>query len=448
MSIGDLPFADQLDLDTVESADVVIVGGGAAGVAAAVGARQAAPNARIIILESEACLGGAMTHRGVAAYCGLYTIEDKPRQAIGSIWNDLKRRLLKVQGTTEDIVRHRGVFQMVEPECVKLVLDDVMADYNIEVLLHTPVVGAIRNSDNTVASVRIQERRGYRDISAKAFIDCSGDGDLAAHSGASVRLGNHGTINLGSLATRYGGLPHSLQPTATIWRNAIIAAKKKDPNLRKALPKDGSVLLRLPTSGDVITFMASAFYDPRTSAGITAAEVSGRKQAQMYLDILRKLPGHENMYIVSTGPNFGTRETLHINAVYQLVEDDLTSGRHFEDVIALGAWGMEFHDVNDRVWASTFKYIPNKVFDIPLRCLQSIDTPNLLAAGRCVDGDQYASSSVRVMGTALATGQAAGVAAGMMVLKGLDRWAVVDVQNCLRENGAFLRNEDLPIVNV
>jgi glycine/D-amino acid oxidase-like deaminating enzyme len=125
MSIEDLPPPNQEDLDKTESFDVIIVGGGAAGVAAAIGARQAAPKARIIVLESEACLGGAMTHRGVAAYCGLYTIEDKPRQAVGAIWTDLRQRLLEVKGTTENVVRHRGVFQVNKLPASKINLSRV-----------------------------------------------------------------------------------------------------------------------------------------------------------------------------------------------------------------------------------------------------------------------------------------------------------------------------------
>lgn len=328
--------------------------------------------------------------------------------------------------------------QVVDPEGVKVVLDEMMAEYKIDILLHTQVVGATRSTDNTLASVIIQERRGQRSLSAKAFVDCSGDCDLAYHAGASVRYGNHGAINLGSLGIRFGGLPDDVTPKASIWRDAIIAAKKNNPELCKLIPKNESVLIRLPLSGDVATYLASASYDARLSSSVTRAEISGRQQAQIYLKILRRLPGHEKMYIASTGPNFGTRESRHINAVYQLTEDDIMSGRHFEDVIALGAWGFEYHDETHETWASTFKYVPNKTFDVPLRCLQSSDTPNLFAAGRCVDGDQWAGSAVRVMGTALATGQAAGMAAGFVAAKGAKGLVVGEVQACLRNSGALL----------
>jgi FAD dependent oxidoreductase len=335
--------------------------------------------------------------------------------------------------------------QIVEPEALKLVLDDLMLDHNIDILLHTNAVGAKKSASNIITSVEIQERRGRRHIFAKSFVDCSGDCDLAYHCGASTRFGNHGPLNLGSLATRFGGLSSDVTPTAVSWRNAIMAAKHETPALRKIIPKNESVLIRLPMSGDVVTYLASASYDPRNSSSITAAERSGRNQAQEYLKVLRTLPGHEKMYLVSTGPNFGTRESRHINAMYQLTENDIMSSRRFDDVVALGAWAFEFHDETHESWASTFKYPPGGCFDVPLGCLRSVDTLNLFAAGRCVDGDQYAGSAVRVMGTALATGQAAGVAAGFAAMKAVDGgWDVKDVQACLRRNGAFLESESLP----
>ena len=199
----------------------------------------------------------------------------------------------------------------------------------------------------------------------KAFVDCSGDADLAFHCGASTRYGNHGAVNLGSLATRFGGLPWNVAPTARLWQEAILLAKSKNPGLQKLLRKNQSVLIRLPMSGDIVAFLASASYDARSASSITAAEISGRRQSQAYLEILRKLPGHENMYLVSTGPNFGTRESRHVNAMYQLTEDDIISNRHFHDNVALGAWGIEFHDAEHCDWESSFKIPPNGPFRDP-----------------------------------------------------------------------------------
>lgn len=302
------------------------------------------------------------------------------------------------------------------------------------------VVGGER-VDGKATTIEIQERKGRRKIIGKAFVDCSGDGDLAFQIGASTRYGNHGHVNMGSLATRFSGLTDA-NPTSTMWRDAILKAKEANPELKTLIPRNLGVLIKLPGSGDICTYMASAMYDARDSASISAAERQGRMQAKLYLEILRKLPGHENMYLASTGPNFGTRESRHINSRYQLTEDDIMTGRGFDDTVAVGAWYMEWHDASKEDWPILFKAPPNGTFEIPLRCLHSADTQNLFCAGRCVDGDQAASSAIRVMGTALATGQAAGVAAAVSGLTGADPDPKT-VQRELLKYGALLDRHNL-----
>src|SRR6185369_16295093 len=141
------------------------------------------------------------------------------------------------------------------------------------------------------------------------------------------------------------------------------------------------------------------------------------EQAWAYLEAIRTIPGCEKAYLVSTGPEFGTRESRHIEARYRLTWEDVVQGRTVDDSIALGAWGVEWHD--RKTFESTFVYPPDKgTYEIPLRCLMSRDATNLFAAGRLADADQKAGASLRVMGTAFATGQAAGVAAALCAGQG------------------------------
>jgi FAD dependent oxidoreductase len=201
------------------------------------------------------------------------------------------------------------------------------------------------------------------------------------------------------------------------------------------------VIARLPMSGDVVAYLASEDYDPRDVRSITRAEISGRSQAWTYLEILRTLPGWEHAYLVSTGPQFGTRESRHINSMRQLTWQDVTQGRRSEDCIALGAWGVEWHD--RKTFESSFIYPPQRgTYDIPLTCLMSADTPNLFAAGRTADGDRQAGASLRVMGTAFATGHAAGVAAACYAQQGCVE--ANGVRKILRGQGALLDPADMP----
>jgi hypothetical protein len=302
--------------------------------------------------------------------------------------------------------RHRGVFVVFEPEAVKRVLDRLCAEAGVDVLLHAFVNGATRDRDRIV-EVSWQDHAGVHTMLARAFVDASGEGDLAFFADASTRYGNDGLVNLGTLGTRFGGIPRDVTVTADRLAEAVAAGASggKGP-----FTKDRSVMTRLPVSGDVVCYVASADYDPRDAASFSAAERSGREQAWAYLEAIRTIPGCEKAYLVSTGPEFGTRESRHIEALYRLTWEDVAQGRRVDDAIALGAWGVEWHD--RKTFESTFVYPPDKgTYEIPLRCLMSRDTSNLFAAGRLADADQKAGASVRVMGTAFATGQAAGVAA-------------------------------------
>jgi hypothetical protein len=422
-----------MDLRRAQSYDVVVVGGGSAGVAAAVGAARI--GARTLLVEAAGFLGGAATLRNVLTYCGLYTLGPKPRPAVGGVAQEVVARL-RALGALTGPKRFRGVFVVFDPEAVKRVLDEMVLQAGVDVLLHALLIDAERDG-NSVRAVTVQDRNGPRRIEARAFVDASGDCDLAYFAGASTRFGNNGFVNMGTLGTRYGGIPREVPVSAARWSEAIREAKARGvPNLSK----ESGLVMRLPISGDVVAYLVGEQYDAREAASIGAAEMRGRRQAWAYLDVIRGIPGHERAYLVSTGPEFGTRESRHINAVYQVTAEDLRSGARFPDAVALGAWASEFHDA--ATLDSSFEKPGSETYDIPLRALVSRDVSNLFAAGRTADGDRVAGASLRVMGTAFATGQAAGVAAAHFAADG----AVPAARVCkeLAAQGALLDGQNLP----
>src|SRR5262249_54912054 len=160
--------------------------------------------------------------------------------------------------------------------------------------------------------------------------------------------------NLGTLGTRFGGIPREVKVTAEAIAKAVAVARSHGIG---RITKDRSVVARLPGSGDAVCYLASEDYDPREATSITRAEMAGRAQAWEYLKIIRTIAGCEGAYLVSTGPDLGTRESRHINAVHQLDWRDVERGTRFPDAIALGAWGVEWHD--RKTFQSSFEPPPH-----------------------------------------------------------------------------------------
>ena len=420
-------------MDKVEERfDVIVAGGGSAGVAAAVGSARS--GARTLLIERYYCLGGASTMRNVLTYCGLYTLDEHPKMVVGGVGAEVVG-CLKQRNALTGPFRFRGVFAVFDPEAVKVVLDDICQEAGVTVMLGTMAAAAERE-DGVITTVTVADHAGLHQVRATAFVDCTGEGNLAAHAGAGTRYGNHDGVNLGSLGTRFGGIPADLTVTA----DDIAAAVARLGTERKLVTKDRGVIARLPHSGDLACYLVSEDYDPRDALSVSSAEREGRKQAWTYLKAIRTIPGCESAYLVATGHEFGTRESRHIESVRQFRWRDVEESKRFEDCIALGAWGAEWHD--RKTYASTYDYPPERLsYDIPLSCLTSRDTPNLFAAGRVADGDRLAGAAIRVMGTAFATGHAAGVAAAHAANG--SAWQAADVRRALADQGAILERSEI-----
>ena len=416
----------------MEDYDVVVTGGGAAGTVAAIASARL--GARTLLIERNHCLGGAATMRNVLTWCGLYTLAKPPLLVVVGFAEEVRRRHRSLGGLG-DVMSFRGVFVPFDPETLKFVFDELCVASGVDVRFGCSVIDATRDG-NRIIDVTTANHGGRETFSARAFIDCSGDGNLAFLGGASTRYGNPDSVNLGTLGCRFGGIPSDV----TITVDQVIEAIAVQDFAETAVTKDRSVIVRLPRSSDLVVYLASSDFDPRDSQSLSRAEIDVRKQAWNYLKAIQTIPGCENAYLAATGPEIGTRESRRINARTQLTWDDVTSRRQHVDSIALGAWGAEWHDRT--TFKSDFDYPPDRAsYQIPLGCLQGKDTDNLFCAGRLADGDRKAGAAIRVMGTSMATGQAAGTAAALLAKGDL---SAETVRSTLQSQGAVTNAEQLP----
>jgi FAD dependent oxidoreductase len=395
-----------------ETFDVVVIGGGSAGVAAAAGAARY--GAKTLLVERYGFLGGAATAAGVLAYCGLHLCGvETAVSAVHGVADDVLGHLrdLGVDSPPRRSVATGNWVTPLNPEALKIALDRTAVRAGAEVTLHTSLIDVALNS-GVIEAVRLADHSGHRTVTARAWIDASGECNLAAMSGAaaSPRFGVNRKSAPASYPVRISGIAGSLE----LDRVAIqTAACTIEAHLGRATVRQtGGFITRLPGTDDLWWLVVDLVTDGLSGPDMSAAERDGRELVWQAVAALRsQVPGFERASIATTGPQLGIRETRHVASRDDVLEADAASGRLRPDGIARAAWPMEIHHAPGRT-----EYRPiggAGYFHVPLGALRAAHADNLWLAGRTVGADPAAFASVRVMGTAFATGHAAGIAAAL-----------------------------------
>ena len=385
--------------------DVIVAGGGAGGVGAALGAR--AEGAKVLLVEKYGFLGGAATNAQVLAYCGFFLQRKDPIKVVGGVadlvLDELRRLGLDCEPFRSPTTSNWII--LLEPEAVKLALDRVLLAHGVEVMLHTRVAAASRTATR-IEAVTLAGMDGRQRVAAEAFVDATGDANLSLVAGLDCRTGDsEGRLQAISVPIRIGGRDMSVR----IDREAIKAAFR-EYNRTGAYPslrEDGGIYTEIPGTDQMWWMMFDHRMPDLSSRSFSEAERASREAAHDYVALLRRrVPGFKNAHLVQTGPQIGIRESRHPAARYELTGEDLASGRRRADGVAKAAWPMEDHSVAGR---PVYHPIGGEGFaDIPLDCLRAKGLDNLYFAGRTIGADDRAYASIRVMGTAFATGEAAG----------------------------------------
>ncbi len=414
--------------------DVVVCGGGAAGVAAAIGAAMA--GAKVCLVEKYGFLGGAATNAQVYAYCGLFQQGDEPVAAVGGVGREVIAEL-KAHGLPGEAFRSETTgnwIVLLDGEVLKFSLDRLTRRHGVEVKLHTRVASVARTAERLEA-VTLAGMGGRSRVSAEAFVDASGDANLAMLAGLPFRVGDgEGHLQALTMPIRVGGIARDL----TIDRAALQAAiarynSQGDYPIQRT---DGGIIIRLPLSHDMWWMTVDVALPDLSSESFTAAEMEARARANDYVALLkREMEGFENAYLAATGPQIGVRETRHPAARYDMTGEDVVQGRQRDDAIARAAWPIELHGEAGK---PSYTSIGGAGFcHVPYDAIRAWGIDNLWYGGRTIGADPNAYGSIRVMGTAFATGQAAGVAAADHVDAG-HRTNLARIQARLRRQGALI----------
>jgi hypothetical protein len=414
--------------------DVVVIGGGAAGIAAAIGARQS--GARTLLIERYGFMGGAATNANVLSYCGFYTQGDKRRRVVGGAG---ARVLETLAGLGFDVAPIRAPsgnwIVMLDPEALKYAMDRLVAEYEIDCRLHSTLVGAQRSAAR-VDAVTLFDHAGLFDVEAAAFVDASGDADLGFAAGVPPLTDRQSQRQrqLASFPVRIGGVsPHVNVSRATL---EALMEHFSAGDARAHVRRNGGHFLRLPRSNELWWMGVDLVTDGLDSADLAVAERCGRDLAWKFFELLRtRVPGFQDAYICASGPQLGIRDSRQLQTCYRLTDDDVLSGRTRDDGIACGCWPAELHQGST---GPTFQPIGGQgYYHVPLASIRALGVDNLWVGGRAIGCDERAYGSLRVMGTAFTTGQAAGVAAAVIADGGSADDAVRIRQDLLRQ-GAIL----------
>lgn len=428
-------------------ADVVVAGGGSSGVCAAVAAAR--QGASTILIEKNGCLGGACTGGLVSIWHSLYSI-DQSKKIIGGIIDDVINELRKrnaIYNTSDwySSIASDKTSYVVDTEAVKLVFDELVLNAGVTVLLHTYVVGALSKEVSSIQAILIENKSGRGAIQGKVYVDCTGDGDLAYYAGVEYEKGDENqAVQPPGLCVRVG----NLQPEKA--EDAFRKGKVLEALLEHPMDYNNQLYTAhlWGTTGvyrkDEMMLAAARMVntDCTDAFQLSQAEIEGRRQIDWIVRTLRnKIPGFEDMHIIDIAAEVGPRETRRFLGDYVLTEEDILSGRQFEDVIAQGTYPVDIHNPFGRgtviklldgsmiefdesgkrirtMWTVDRSKNNAKYYRIPYGVLLPCNMHNLMVAGRCISATHKALGAIRVMVNCMQLGQAAGIGAAIASLTG------------------------------
>jgi hypothetical protein len=390
--------------------DIVVLGGGPAGIAAAAVAARA--RLATLLIERYGFLGGMGTAAGVTNFCGLHAnVHGELRQVVHGIADDLLGRIDRLGGLNAPHVLFGGksMARAYDNAAYKIAADDLLAASGANILFHALAVGVTMHDAQTIDALILETRSGRVAVRAKIFIDCSGDGDLAAFAGVPYELGDGaGNMLYPSTMFRVNGVNPERAKEA--W--ATIPQRMQEAEARGVrFPRKGAIVRpqKHPTEWRVnITQLKNddgSAIDGTDAREMSDGELQGRRQVMQTFEFLKTVPGFEDSYIVDIAPQVGIRETRRVTCDYMLSESDVIDCADFDDNVGVNGWPIEEHVKGDVIFR--FPDIPRArgYNELPFRMLLPQGMRNLFVAGRCAGMTHGGQSAARVSGACFVMGK-------------------------------------------
>lgn len=444
--------------------DVLVVGGGVSGCAAALAAAR--NGADVLLLEQNGYLGGTLTGCGVGP---MMTFHAGDKQVILGIMEELVAELVRrgqSPGHVPDTKQYTSTITPFDAEGLKLLLDEKLSEAGCTVLFHT-FVGAVQTEDGCITGLTVCNKDGLNTLSAKVYIDATGDGDVAAWAGADMTKGRpeDGAAQPMTMKMKYCCVDTEalkgyvlknperfpkLAPHMEIFRQHVpvdlegfdeeFSAAKAAGEL--SIRRENVLMFATGRPGEyIINTTRIVDHDATDAVSLSEAEQIGRRQcAELDRFLRERVPGFEHAMLEFTGPSVGVRGSRQLVGCCTLTAEDILSCRAFEDRIAHSAYPIDIHNPKGEGTDSTFVSRKGTYYSIPYSIMVCPQINNLIVTGRCVSATFEAQAAIRTTPTVGAMGQAAGVAAAMAAAaEGNTREVNIKaLQQTLADQGAYL----------
>ncbi|MDB5084625.1 MAG: dependent oxidoreductase [Bacilli bacterium] len=431
-------------IPVIKQIDVVVVGGGPAGIAASMAAAR--NGAKTLLIEQRGYLGGMGTAALVPAFC---PFTDKEKPVVRGIGLELLEQMKQNCSLEyQKMYQHSLDWVPIDSEVLKRVYDDAVLESGVELLYHSFVGQIVMDStDHQVDAIVVLNKSGRSAIQARYVIDATGDADICALVGVPIQKGGpSGELQPGTMCYLVANVNRKsfleyLRESGDSGQISLAVEKAQEAGDLPQGRKKVSGFAWLSDNLVGVNFGHVFGIDGTKAEDLTRGAVEGRRVVKQQIEFLRSyVPGFEYAHLVATGEQIGIRETRRIQGDYILTQEDYLSCRSFEDDIARNAYFIDVHLTDSSDQMNIYRLPPGQSHGVPYRCLLPKGVDNVWVAGRSASVERIVQGSLRVMPNCFAMGQAAGTAAALASKFSVNsrNVRIKELQKLLIQQGAWL----------